>query len=378
MTNPQHQLSEGEIDSLMNSGSTETQIDLAKKLADKYNGDSSHGLKSSDVETANNLFAALLKSAEVQVRSVLSASLSHNDKLPMDLLHMMAKDVSAVSGPILEHSTLLTDIDLIQMISEEADAAKLEAIARRKVVSEAVSGALVETQIESVVKTVVQNEGAAISEQTFFKIAERHTDSAELMESLLQRSAVPIPVMEKVIERVSATMRAQLEKKYGNLDEFKEMKNTLEQSLELTSIKMLGFESTDQELMQLLNRLDGSNKLTPFSAISTANLKLFEISMSRLLNVPLKNMQILLQDAGGFRRTYFLAELPEFLFEAAQLAISSIRELETQRLQEGRPPITPHQLMQHMRVAAGDREIDGIDYLYALMRQPPRRASTGF
>ena len=68
-----------------------------------------------------------------------------------------------------------------------------------------------------------------------------------------------------MIGRLSVTMRQDLELKYGDLVEFKEMRQALEQSLEMASLKLLGFKSSDEELMRVLTYLDGSNKLSPFA-----------------------------------------------------------------------------------------------------------------
>jgi hypothetical protein len=233
----------------------------------------------------------------------------------------------------------------------------------------------VETRVESVVRTVVLNEGAKISETTFDKIAERHSESASVMESLFERSSVPPAVVAKVIDKISDTMRGQLEQKYGNLAEHHEIQKMLEQSLELTSLKMLGFHSDDKELLKVLDHLDGSNKLTPFSALSMANQQLFEVSLSRLLKIPLKNVQLLIQDNNGLRRAYFAAELPEFLYDATELAIKALRALDEESVKRTgfKETITPFQLMQEMQKMAAGEEIEGIEYLYALMQQSTRK-----
>lgn len=365
-------LSQADIERLMEDRSASTQMDIVQKLTSQYTSDGDAGLTDQESKIADNIFGLLMKNAEVQVRSVLATNLSHTTKLPADIARSMASDVSEVAKPILEHSEVLSDDDLMRIIGAETEAEKLEAIARRKVVSENVSDALVETRIESVVKTVVVNEGAAISEKTFDKIAERHNDSVEVMGSIFQRSSVPPAVVEKVMERISGSVRESLEKQYGDLSQLQEFKKALDQSMELASLKMLGFKSTDQELMRVLNHMDGSNKVTPFSALSMANLELFEISLSRLLRVQQRNIRILLNDPNGLQRTYQAAELPEFLFEATELAVRCLQKL-TREAQKKNTTCTPYELMQEMQNAAAGREIDGMDYLFALMQQSMRK-----
>ena len=305
----------------------------------------------------------------------MAENLRKSNKLPLELVRQMASDVSEVAAPILEQSPLMTDEMLMRIISAEADTKKLEAIARRETITEAVSDALVETRVESVVRTVVLNEGAKISENTFDKIAERHSDSVAVMESLFERSSVPPAIVAKVIDKISDTMRGQLEEKFGNLMDHHELQKMFEQSLELTSLKMLGFHSDDKELLKVLDHLDGSNKLTPFSALSMANLQLFEVSLSRMLKIPLKNVQVLIQDSNGLKRAYFAADLPEFLYEATDLSIRALRAIDEESVKRTgfKDVISPFQLMQQMQNMAGGDEVEGVEYLYALMQQSTRK-----
>lgn len=371
-------LTQQDISRLMTDKSSAAQIDVAQKLAAHYTAEGEQGMSDQQSAIANDIFTLLLNRAEVQVRAVLAMNLSTASELPVEIARKMAADVHEVASPILEHSTVLSDDDLIALIGESMEkenTPKLEAIARRKTVSETISDALVETKIESVVKTVVENEGATIAEQTFNKIAERHSESTEVMSSIFQRTAVPPVILEKVIERVSVVMRQNLEQKYGNLEELKEMRKALDQSLELASLRMMGYKETDENLMRLINHLDGSNKLSPFSALCMGNLQLFEVSMSRILRIPFKNMQALMQDLNGFKAAYVRAELPESMYEAAELALLTIRDLEAESEKKTgfKQMCTPFQLMERMRYAAMERDVEGLDYFTAMIQQCIRK-----
>ena len=369
-------LSQSDIEDLMNNRtSSAAQLSIVNKLTGQYNTEGGDAMNANEAELANGIFGLLMKNAETQVRAVMAENLRKSNKLPLELVRQMASDVSEVAAPILEQSPLMTDEMLMRIISAEADTKKLEAIARRETITEAVSDALVETRVESVVRTVVLNEGAKISENTFDKIAERHSDSVAVMESLFERSSVPPAIVAKVIDKISDTMRGQLEEKFGNLMDHHELQKMFEQSLELTSLKMLGFHSDDKELLKVLDHLDGSNKLTPFSALSMANLQLFEVSLSRMLKIPLKNVQVLIQDSNGLKRAYFAADLPEFLYEATDLSIRALRAIDEESVKRTgfKEVISPFQLMQQMQNMAGGDEVEGVEYLYALMQQSTRK-----
>jgi uncharacterized protein (DUF2336 family) len=371
-------LSQEDVASLLADRSASTQMELAGKLTAHYGTKSKGGLSDKESVIADDIFRLLLSRAELQVRAILSRNLSRNDKLPADIARQMAADVNEVASPILEHSAVLSDDDLLGIIGTGGDPQKLSAIARRTSVSETVAEALVETRIDQVVSTLVQNEGASISRPTFEKIVERHSDSREVVEAMFQRSAMPLDIVERVIERLSQTMRESLEQAHGMpVERMAEMRKALDQSLELTSLKMLGFTSSDEEMMRLLNHLDGSTKMSPFLALSMGNLQLFEVSLSRLLRVPLKNVHELLKDPHGLKIAYERAELPASFFEAAALAIRAIMDLERESRQITGYKRVPHtyevmERMEDLATAAG-RPVEGLDYLLAMMKHCLRR-----
>ncbi|MDE3059646.1 MAG: DUF2336 domain-containing protein [Pseudomonadota bacterium] len=369
-----NRLTQEDIRRFMEDPSMAMQKEIADKVGAQYSASGEEAFSAKATEIADDIFKQLLARAGVEVRTILASRLSRIDKLPPDILQTMINDVSEVAAPVLEHSKLLSEKDLLNLLPH-SDAEKLQAIARRSDVTEKLADALVETRHESVVSTLVKNEQAQINPQTFEKIVERHSESEVIVESMIQRDTMPVAVLDKVITRISETMQKSLEQKYGNLSEFKEMKKALAQTLELTSLRLLGFKSENDELMKVLSHLDGSNKLSPFAALSMGNLQLYEVSMSRLLRVPLKNIQTLLKDPEGFRAVYEKAELPEALFEAAALAARAIRELEEKSVREGgiKPILRPSELLEYMQMLTAEEPVPGVEYLYALMQSSTRR-----
>ena len=364
-------LSKEDIGRLLADRSTRAQMDVVEKLTEQYASQGKDALSTQQIAIANDIFHILLTRGEAMVRAMLAMNLSQINTLPPELVRQMATDANNdVAGPVLQYSHALSDHDLVGIIDSLVDTEKLMAIAKRDTVSDAVSDVLVNTSIDSVVSTLVQNEGATITDQTFEKIAQHHSDNAEVMECIFQRNAVPVAVVEKIIAHLSDTMRQNLEKKYGNLGEIKVMKSALDQSLEVASLKMMGFTSSDKELMRVLHHLDETHKLSPFSALSMGNLQLFEVSLSRLLRIPHKNVHLLLQDATGFKTAYERAELPETLFEATALAVRAIRELEAESQKKGgyKEFSSGSQVLERMRKLSAGKDVKGADRFYAMMQ----------
>ena len=350
---------------LMGDRSICSEKEVAGRLSIHYSANGIDAMSPTQNEMAEDIFRVLLSRAEVEVRAMLALNLKQSDKLPVEIVKKMASDVQDVAAPVIEFSQVLSDDDLLNIISSAGGQhGKLVAIAKRNTVSETVSDALVETQVEQVAVTLVRNEGANISEKAFNKIVDQHSESAEVVGSMLERCVIPISVIEKVVDRVSATLRESLEKKYGNLSELKEVRQTLDRSIELTRLKLIGLKTSDSQLTRLICELDENNRLPPFSALSMANLQLFEVSLARILRISLVNVHRLLRDPNGIKALYQKAALPDNMYEPVALCVEAIMALE-EEAKSIKP--TPVQVMKRMRQMAGTKKIEKLDYLLAMI-----------
>ncbi|MCZ6467454.1 MAG: DUF2336 domain-containing protein, partial [Alphaproteobacteria bacterium] len=103
-----------------------------------------------------SILRQMIHDAEMSVRRVVSAQLAERDDAPRDLVQRLANDEIEVAYPILTKSTVLHDTDLIEVIQQRTLEHQM-AIAIRQSVSEAVSGALVQTGNENVIGTLLEN-----------------------------------------------------------------------------------------------------------------------------------------------------------------------------------------------------------------------------
>ena len=123
----------------------------------------------------------LSRDVEMSIRMSIAETLKSHDDLPHSVALRLANDAAEVSSPILEFSNVLKDEDLIEIIQSTRAIGKLSAIARRETVSENVANELVNTEIETVVDTLVNNEGAEISDMAAEKIAKDFNSSENII-----------------------------------------------------------------------------------------------------------------------------------------------------------------------------------------------------
>lgn len=365
-------LSKEDVQELLQDNSGAAQMHLVEKLSHHYTTDGDGHLAGPELKIAEDIFRLLMKNAETHVRAALANNLKTTHSVPQDIIVSMAKDVEEVSLPVLQFSDVLTDADLLEIIKSSDDEARHIAIAARSTVSESISDALVETGREAVVTTLVKNEGAQIAENTFTKIVENHASNEAIVFSMIERGSLPVMVAEKLMEKVSTGIRTKLEQKYGGIVADAKFGKVVEQSLEVATLKLMGLQTPDEELAGLLKHLGDTGKLSPFSALCMGDLHLFEVSMSRLSKVPLKNVRILLHEKGheGFSGLYMKAELPESILEAAYLAAEAMIALEkaSARANIKALKFRPIEVIEKMRELQEGRDIPNLQYMLSMIQ----------
>lgn len=154
-----------------------------------------------------------------KVRAIVADEIKHLENVPRPLVRALARDVeTVVSAPILEYSPLLTQSELLQIIAGGVEGGALEAIARRRNLSEAVSDAVARQEHPPATRALLDNETAEISAKTLDFVAVAATDQPDLHLPLVKRSNLSIATMRRIATFVSATLVENLIRSHG-LDE---------------------------------------------------------------------------------------------------------------------------------------------------------------
>src|SRR6266851_3317910 len=119
----------------------------------------------------NDILRNLIKEVEETVRRALADQLAQRQDAPRDVVLSLANDKIEVAYPILLQSQVLQDLELIEIIHHRTLEYQL-AIAMRETVSETVSEALVATGGTDVIKALLENDGAQISQSTLEYLVE--------------------------------------------------------------------------------------------------------------------------------------------------------------------------------------------------------------
>lgn len=161
---------------LARDADSSVRCDLAAKIARVLPGLSAEEHDKVRQSTHETL-RTLARDQMTAVRQALAEALKDVAKAPADVIKTLARDTeSAVAAPILQFSPVLSDEDLIEIIRSGPAAGGLNAVARRRSVSEKVSDALAATNDTSAIADLLGNRGAQLREETLDQLIEQSAD----------------------------------------------------------------------------------------------------------------------------------------------------------------------------------------------------------
>jgi uncharacterized protein (DUF2336 family) len=169
---------------------------------------------------SNQLLETLARDQAVKVRQVVAEALKHSVEAPVGVIQKLARDIEIqVAGPILEHSPLLSDEDLLEIIAARPIRGALTAITKRRQLSEKLSdgvasAALADTTAESgTVRKLLENKSAQIREDTLDRILDQAGRNATWHEPLVERPTLPMKAIKRLAEFVSRSLLEALQQR---------------------------------------------------------------------------------------------------------------------------------------------------------------------
>lgn len=159
-----------------------------------------------------DILRRLIHEVDTHVRRRLADALADRRDAPHDLVVTLANDVIEVAYPILAKSPVLTDPDLIRVILEKA-VEHQTAIAGRSSVSPEVSAKLVETGEPEVIRSLLDNRNARISESTMERLVADAATMPEIHEPLVRRADIPDALVRQMYEWVGEALREYLDER---------------------------------------------------------------------------------------------------------------------------------------------------------------------
>lgn len=360
-------ISQRDIQQLIQEPSPEVRAGIAAKVSEGFN---CSRFTENESRLAIDIFRLLLRDTAQIVRKAIAEELKSNEYVPHDIIRALASDVSDISIGILEHSNVLTDDDLVELVEATHSVDKWMAVSRRKTLSGKVSNALIETDNAQVIASLLNNTGAEIQESDIEHIMNEYRGDQSVMEALVCRGGLSTAFAEKLFALVSEQFKRVLTRRYRL--SWSLANKTTDVARELSMLRFLIPWMKPQEIEQLVRTMK-RNKRLHYSLIVRAlcmgEVQFFELAMAALADIPVENARTLMLDAGplGFNALYDTCGMPAGFAESIKV-LYQFSLIETNN---GAKRVRDYQRRMIDRITGNGyhESVENMSYFIAIMRQ---------
>src|ERR1700692_3787820 len=284
-------------------------------------------LTEDDRAAAEGALLMLLDDASPLVRQAMAEVFARNADAPAAIVQALSVDQASVALPVLEHSPLLIDADLVDIIATGNSEMQC-AIARRIHLPASVCAAIAEVGSAAAALELIENAFAELASFSWDRIVERHGHLAAIRESMLVLEDLPAATRLALVDKLSDT-----------LAQFVVARNWLSAD----RAERIAGEARDRSTVNIAARSRGDDRravvrqrratgqLTAgliLRALLSGNLELFDHALAELSDLPQARVSALLPDRGGatLQGRLIRAGLPESTFAAFRVALEVSHE----------------------------------------------------
>ena len=259
------QLSVDDLLALARDRSVEGRTQLVRVVGDMF-FDSDRVLSDRERSHMTEILRRLIQDIEISVRRAVADRLSQEPTAPSDLVVSLANDEIEVAYPILIESAVLNDLDLIEVIHHRTVSHQL-AVAIRESVSAPVSDALVETGDTDVIKSLLENASAAISQKTMEYLVEESKRIDAYRNPLVHRHDLSPDLAKRMYWWVSAALRSHI------LEVYEIDPTDLDEAIEDAVTDLMIVEKIEdppkKKSAELAERLKAADRISPAFLVQT-------------------------------------------------------------------------------------------------------------
>lgn len=248
----------------------------------------------------HDILRQLTKDVEMSIRISLAQKLADDPSAPYELITMLADDRIEVARPVILRSPLLLEKDLLHLALECSEGHQV-AVASRPNIGESITEALSKNTRESVLMALVRNATARLSHESFVRLSETAKRIEPLCEPLARREDLPSEIGMQMCGYVSETLKAFILNNYSV--RLEKLQNALDATQ--TEIRQPRPATTDDDKQEnadrLIDKLYTAGQLKAgflVRILRQGDIELFELGLSRMLDVPLTKARQILYEMG--------------------------------------------------------------------------------
>src|ERR1700720_4496023 len=285
-------------------------------------------LSADDRAGAEGALLMQLDDASPIVRQAMAEVFARSGEAPAAIIRALSLDQPSVAVPVLEHSPLLIDADLVDIVAT-GDSETQCAIARRINLPASVCAAIAEVGTPEAALELIENAYAELAPFSWDRIVARHGHLAAIRESMLVLEDLPAATRLALVAKLSDTLaQFVVARNWLSADRAERVAGEARERSTLN----IAARSRGADMQGLVRHLRASGQLTAgliLRALLSGNLDLFEAALSELSDLPRSRVSALVYDRGGASLNALLtrAGLPESPFQAFQAALEASHEV---------------------------------------------------
>lgn len=285
-------------------------------------------LSEDDRAAAEGALLMLLDDASPLVRQAMAEVFAHSMDAPPAIIAALAVDQASVAVPILEHSPLLLDSDLVDIVAT-GNAETQCAIARRFDLPPSICAAIAEVGCPSSTLELIENRAAQLAPFSVARIAERHGHLAAIREALLTMDDLSAAVRLSLAQKLSDTL-TQLVTARDWLKPDR-ARRIADEAMERSTVNIAA-QTRGADLAALVAHLRSIGQLNAgliLRALLSGNIELFEAALVDLSGLSRSRVAAIVHDRGGASLNALLAKagLPASTYRAFRVALEASSEI---------------------------------------------------
>jgi uncharacterized protein (DUF2336 family) len=315
---------------------------LVKGVSEEERGQAAHkicrcieqaDLTIEERQHAEDILRFMAKDATIIVRRALAVAMKNSLKLPRDVANKLARDMESIALPILEHSPVLSDSDLIEILRAAGPNRQI-AIAGRQSLSAMITGEIAESGVPAALERALANDGALFDEEGLERSLERMADRPAIIDAMVERRKLPTTIVEKLLAHATGAA-------FDHLVNHHALPPQLAIELasgarERATIDLIDQAALQSDIGRFVEQINLQGRLTPslmMRAICRGHIDFVEHALAELAGVPHARMWLLVHDAGplGLKNAFERAGLPQRLFPPFRAAIDVYHQIQRER-----------------------------------------------
>jgi uncharacterized protein (DUF2336 family) len=285
-------------------------------------------LSHDDRVAAEGALLMLLDDASPLVRQAMAEVFARSADAPAAIVQALSIDQASVALPVLEHSPLLIDADLVDIVATGNGVMQC-AIARRMNLPAAVCAAIAEVGTAAAALELIENPDAELAPFSWDRIVERHGHLAAIRESMLVLEDLPAATRLALVAKLSETLaQFVVARNWLSADRATRIAGEARDRCTVN----VAARSRGEDMRGLVRHLRSTGQLTAgliLRALLSGNIELFDHALVELSGLSQARVSALVYDRGGASLDALLtrAGLPESTFPAFRAALEASDEI---------------------------------------------------